>query len=148
MELDLVQEITRQVTLDVSREGSVRSAVKNAEQLADEAVTFAPWLSPVTYHAVDINEAPDKPRFDCRKVRVRLTVIGAGDAVLRVNEGLKALNRVRAQRLVQEAVAQGGILSQQDLAFLLGTSPESIADILAGFDEQGQALAHRGGNDA
>jgi hypothetical protein len=132
----------------VSRQASVRSAVKNAVRLADEAVAFAPWLSPVTYHAVDIDEARDKPRFDCRKVRVRLTVMGVGDAVLRVNEGLNALNKVRAQRLVQEAVAQGGILSQQDLAFLLGTSLESIADILASLDEQGQSLPYRGGNRA
>jgi hypothetical protein len=148
MELDLVQEITRQVTLDMSREGSVRSRVTDAVQAADEAITCSPWLSPVTYNTVDINEAPDKPRFDCRKVRVRLTVMGAGDAVLRVNEGLKALNTVRAQRLVQEAIAQGGILSQQDLAFLLGTSLENIADILAGFDEQGQSLPYRRENHA
>jgi hypothetical protein len=99
---------------------------------------------PVTYHASDINEPPDKVRFDCRKVRIRLTVMGSGDAVLRATKGLMALNRVRAQRITHEAIAQGGILSQQDLAYLLGTSLESIADILTYFAEQNGALPCRG----
>jgi hypothetical protein len=143
MQYELVQETTRQTPTVVSHGASVRSTMTGAMQPAGLAIVCAPWLSPVTYYAVDIDEALDKPLFDCRKVQVQLTVMGAGDAVLRATEGLKALNDVRVLRLVQEAIAQGGILTQQDLAFLLGTSSQSVADILDGFDEQGQALPCR-----
>lgn len=146
MELELVQQAIGRTPPVVSRGAPGPSEAESAVQPPDEAAACAPWLMPVTYHAVDIDEPPDKPRFDCRKVRMRLTVMGAGDAVLCATEGQKALNRVCAERLVYEAIAQGGILSREDLAFLLGTSLGSVADILAGFDEQGQTLPCRGEN--
>ena len=143
MELELVQEAakhTRPVTLQ--RE-TARSMVEGAMQTEDTATACAPWLTPVTYHAIDIQEAPGKPRFDCRKVPVQLTVMGAGDAVLCATEGLTALNRVRVQRLVLEAIAQGGTLSPKDLAFLLGVSLESVEDILAYHSQKNEALPCR-----
>ena len=140
MELELVQDIIGQAP-QVAHHGTlVPSVILSTMPSTDNAVPCTPWLMPVTYHAVDINEPTGKARFDCRKVRLQLTVMGAGDAVLRVTEGLVALNRVRAKRLTYEAAEQGGVLSQQDLAFLLGTSLESIADILAFFDGQDKAL--------
>jgi hypothetical protein len=147
MELELVQEATRQAPKAALRGTPGRSAAEGTVQPADVATDCAPWLTPITYHAIDIDEAPDKPRFDCRKVPVRLTVMGAGDAVLCATEGLMSLNRVRVQRLAYEAVAQGGILSREDLAFLLGVSPASVEDILAYFEEQDEALPWRGGTD-
>jgi hypothetical protein len=137
MALDLVQETTKQ---------AYRVALHGAPGLAaaDTATAQAPWLTPVTYHAIDIDEPSEKPRFDCRKVPVQLTVMGAGDAVLCATEGLTALNRARVQRLVYEAVAQGGILSEEDLAFLLGMSSESVAGMLAHYAESGDALPCRG----
>jgi hypothetical protein len=109
MGLELIQEATRQAPKVALRGAPGRSATERAMQPADEAAVWAPWLTPVAYHAIDIDEVPDKPRFDCRKVPVWLTVTGAGDAVLRATEGPIALNRLRAQRFVYEAIAQGGI---------------------------------------
>ena len=144
MQHELIQETTRQAPTVVSQGAPVRPTAIGAVQPLDQAAACAPWLSPVTYHAIGIDEAPDKARFDCHKVRVQLTVFGAGDAVLRATQGVEALNRVRAQRIACEAVAQGGILTQGDLAFLLGTSLQSVADILADFDGQGHLLPCRG----
>jgi hypothetical protein len=143
MTLELVQETTRQAWQGTLRGALGDSAVEGSVQAAVATTACAPWLTPVTYHAIDIDEAPDRPRFVCRKVQVRLTVMGAGDALLRATEGLTALNRVRVQRLVNEAVAQGGVLSRRDLAFLLGMSLQSVGEILACFDDGDQALPIR-----
>jgi hypothetical protein len=140
MELELIQATTiqaDQVTLRRDPSRSVASAAPGA---------CAPWLTPVTYHAIDVDEAPDKARFDCRKVPVRLTVMGAGDAVLCATQGLTALNRARVQRLAVEAFSQGGILTPEDLAFLLGMSLESVGEILAYYGDQVAMLPCRGGN--
>jgi hypothetical protein len=147
IELELVQGATIQ-TLQVALRGTPGlSAAEGAVQPADVPTDRAPWLAPVTYHAINGAEAPDKPRFDCRKVSVRLTVMGAGDALLCATEGRLALNRARVQRLAYEAVAQGGILTREDLAFLLGVSLESIGEILAYYGVQGEALPCYGGTD-
>jgi hypothetical protein len=143
MKLELVQETTAQACQVALHRTPGRSAAESAAQWADEATASAPWLTPVTYHAIDVDEAPDRPRFDCRKVLVRLTVMGAGDAVLRATEGQLALNRTRVQRLVNEAIGQGGILSQEDLVFLLGMSLESVWEVFAYYGEQDDALPYR-----
>jgi hypothetical protein len=145
MELERVQEVIRRAPQVGLAGASGLSALEGAVQPADAPTACAPRLAPVTYHAIDINEASDKPRFDCRKVPVRLTVMGAGDAVLCATEGRLALNRMRVQRLAYEAVAQGGILSREDLAFLLGVSLESVGEILAYYGAQGEALPCDGG---
>jgi hypothetical protein len=147
MELELIQETTRSARQLALRGATSRSAAEGVVQAAGASTACAPWLTPVTYHAVDVDEAPDKARFDCRKVPVRLTVMDAGDAVLCATEGRLALNRARVQRLAIEAFVQGGILSQEDLAFLLGMALASVGEILAYYGEQGEALPCRGGTD-
>ena len=139
MEMELVQEATSKAGQVELRATLGHSAAESAVQAAD-GIAWSPWLTPVSYYAIDIDEAHDKARFDCHKVPVRLTVMGAGDAVLRATEGLTALNRVRAHRLVYEAIAQGGILSPADLAFLLGVSLASVGDILTYYGAQGEPL--------
>jgi hypothetical protein len=144
MELELVQKTAKQTHPVTLQQAAARSTAGGTMQTEDTAFARAPWLTPITYHAIDINEAPGRRRFDCRKVPVQLTVMGAGDAVLCATEGLTALNRVRVQRLVYEAVAQDGILGSEDIAFLLGISLQSVGDILAFYEGKDERLPCRG----
>jgi hypothetical protein len=114
------------------------------QQLVDEQTGFARQQGQITYQAIDINEPPGKPLLQCRKVPVHLTLAAEGDAQVWAKEGPIALRRVRVHRLVYEANMQGGALSQEDLACLLGISLKSIKRIFAYFREQDERLPSRG----
>jgi hypothetical protein len=141
MKEEVVQEWTSLVTeveLKRSRapsplDAKIKIPAGQTQQMPPEQTTAARRLGQVNYYAIDINEPPDKPRIQCCKVPVRLTVIGVGDAVLRATHGLSVLNRRRVHRLVHEARAQGGALRHEDLAFLLGVSLETVGAIYAYF---------------
>jgi hypothetical protein len=77
-------------------------------------------------------------------VGVHLTLIGDDDGVLLDREGPEALRRHRVQRVVYEAALQGGALSQEDVALLLGISPRTVKRIFAGWRAEGQRLPSRG----
>jgi len=96
------------------------------QQLVDEQSGFARQLGQVTYRAIALDEPPGKPLRQCRKVPVHLSLIAEGDAQVWATEGPGPLRRLRVHRLVYEALLQGGALSQEDLACLLGVSLKTI----------------------
>lgn len=75
---------------------------------------------------------------------VHLTLLAEGDAQVWATDGPEALRRLRVHRLIYEALMQGGALSQEDLACLLGVCPKTIKRIFALFRQQGQRLPSRG----
>ena len=107
------------------------------QQLVDEQTGFARQQGQITYQAIAIEEAAGKALQDCRKKPVNLTLIDEEDAAVWASQGPEALRRRRVHRLTYEALMQGGALSQEDLACLLGVSLKTIKRIFAWYREQG-----------
>lgn len=114
------------------------------QQLVDEQTGYSRNLGQITYQAIDIEEPPGKSLEDCRKVAVQLTLFDQTDAEVLAQEGPVGLRRVRVHRLVTETLIQGGALSQEDLACLLGVGLRSIKRIFAHYRQHGIPLPSRG----
>jgi hypothetical protein len=114
------------------------------QQLVDEQTGWSRQQGQITYQAIAMDEPPGKPLSLCHKVPVHLTVMAEGDAQLWAIEGPIAVRRVRVHRMIYEALMQGGALSQEDLACLLGVSLKTIKRIFAWYREQDQRLPSRG----
>ena len=117
---------------------------RRVQQLVDEQTGFARQPGQITYQAIAINEPPGKPLKECRKVPVHLTLIADGDVQVWVTKGQKSLRLLRVHRIIYEAPMQGGALSQEDVACILGVSRKTIQRIFAYFRQQGQPLPSRG----
>jgi hypothetical protein len=79
------------------------------------------------------------------KVEVTLTVdAGEEDAEMRQREGLTKLRRVRIMRLTEEALVQGGVLTQEDLARALGVEPRTIRRDIHALKAEGHLIRTRG----
>lgn len=117
---------------------------RRLQQLVDEQTGYSRNLGQIIYQAIDIDEPPGKSLEDCRKVAVQLTLFDQADAEVLAREGSVGLRRVRVHRLVNEALMQGGALSQEDLACLLGIGLRSIKRIFAHYRQQGNPLPSRG----
>lgn len=114
------------------------------QQLVDERTGWSRQDGQITYPAIAMDEPPGKPLSLCRKIPVHLTVMAEGDAQLWATEGPVAVRRVRVHRVIYEALMQGGALSQEDLACLLGVSLKTIKRIFVWYREQDQRLPSRG----
>jgi Protein of unknown function (DUF1670) len=114
------------------------------ESLIGERLGTARQEGQVTYQAISANEPPGKALRECRKVAVHLSLAVEGDAEVWAREGPEALRRLRVHRLTYEALMQGGALSQEDLACLLGVSTRTIKRIFSHFRAQDQRLPSRG----
>jgi AraC-like DNA-binding protein len=117
---------------------------RRVQQLVDEETGTARQPGQVSYQAIAVGEPAGKPLAACRKVPVHLSLVVEEDSQVWARQGPQALRRLRVQRLVYEALLQGGVLSQEDLATLLGISRKSVQRIFADFREQGQSLPSRG----
>jgi len=77
--------------------------------------------------AVSRREPAGKPLAAMKKVAVVVTVDGGlEDLEIQVRCGLQGVRRVRLLRLCEEAVDQGGVLTQEDLSRLLQTGVRTI----------------------
>jgi AraC-like DNA-binding protein len=117
---------------------------RRVQQLVDEQTGTARQPGQVSFQAIAVGEPAGKPLAACRKVPVHLSLVTEEDDQVWASQGPQALRRLRVQRLVYEALLQGGVLSQEDLATLLGISRKSVQRIFADFREQGQPLPSRG----
>ena len=114
------------------------------QQLVDEQLGTGRQPGQIMYQAIATEEPPGKPLNQCRKVPVRLTLVSDEDGVVWATQGPKVLRRVRVRRLVYEALIQGGALSQEDLACILGVSRKTVQRLFAYFREQDERLPSRG----
>ncbi len=69
---------------------------------------------------------------------------GAEDREVEAQYGAQALRRVRIQRLLDEAVEQGGVATQEDLARVLHSSVRTIKRDFRILQQEGQWLNSRG----
>lgn len=114
------------------------------QDLVDEQSGFARQPGQITYQAISVDEPAGKPLKQCRKIPVHLTLMGEGDAELWAEEGAIAVRRQRVHRLTYEAFMQGGALSQEDLACILGISLKTVKRVFAFYREQDRRLPSRG----
>jgi hypothetical protein len=85
------------------------------------------------------------PLAEVEKVEVTLTVdSGAEDAEVRQRAGLVGLRRGRILRLTEEALAQGGVLTQEDLARALSVEPRTIRRDIQALKAEGHLILTRG----
>jgi len=85
------------------------------------------------------------PLAEVEKVEVTLTVdSGVEDAEVRQRDGLAGLRRGRILRLTEEALAQGGVLTQEDLARVLGVEPRTIRRDIQALKSEGYLIPTRG----
>lgn len=101
-------------------------------EVVKEVCLTEPGLAPLRsgqmrFECVALGEGAGKPIRECRMTTVMLTLLDLKeDQILGMREGASALRRHRIQRLTEEAREQKGLLSQEDLALLLGSDPRTI----------------------
>jgi len=117
---------------------------RRVQQLVEEQLGTSRAPGEITYQAIAVGEPPGKPLRQCRKVPVHLTVIGDNDAAVWASAGPHVLRRVRVKRLVYEALVQGGALSQEDVACILGISRKTVQRVFADFRKEDEPLPSRG----
>jgi len=98
----------------------------------------------IVCHFPRATEPAGKPLKDCEYIAVRLTIYAAGDAEFLAERGPKAFRRHRLKRICDEALAQGGPASQEDLAVLLGCHRSTIIRDIAEMKAQGSQVVTRG----
>lgn len=85
------------------------------------------------------------PLSETGKVEVTLTVdAGADDNEVEKREGREGVRRGRILRLIDEALDQGGVLTQEDLAHVLGVDVRTIRRDVREMKADGQLLHTRG----
>ena len=114
----------------------------------DRAIRRDFGLAPgqIDHLAVAFPEPAWKPDDECRRVQVRLTLRAPSDLnYLRPGGGgALAMQRFRLLRIALEAVEQGGCLSLQDFASLLGTDELVVRWVIRDFHQCGVEIPVRG----
>jgi DNA-binding Lrp family transcriptional regulator len=79
------------------------------------------------------------------KVEVTLTVdAGAEDAKVKARQGIEGLRQGQILRLTEEALEQGGVLTQEDLARALGVHRRTIVREVKSLKAEGHLIQTRG----
>jgi hypothetical protein len=97
------------------------------------------------YLAVDENEPAGKPIALCKKISVKLTLHNPEeDLPVYKKSGLHGLRQYKIVRITNEAIDQGGVLSYEDIAFILTCSVVTIKRDMSSMRKKGVILPSRG----
>lgn len=99
------------------------------------------------YCCVSVKEGAGKPLDECEMITARLTLLGADDFKDLNNEDsgrLVAVRRRRMLRLCDQALDQGGVLSQEDLSVLLMSDVKTVRRDIAALKKTGIVVPTRG----
>lgn len=96
------------------------------------------------YLALSMDEPAGKPISMCRKVEVRLELTAPEDLGVLATKGLAATRQRRVSRLARQARVQGGLLTIEDLSYLLTSSPATIKRDLSALRAEGESVPTRG----
>jgi ribonuclease BN (tRNA processing enzyme) len=131
-EFDLSPAISHQV-LQTAREvlvGQTTTAGQRGQVGVFVASLKAPFNAPLT---------------EMDRVEVVLTIdAGAEDADVEIAEGVTGLRRGRILRLLEEALEQDAVLTQEDLAWILNVNVRTIRRDIQVLKEEGHAIHTRG----
>ena len=97
----------------------------------------------LTYLAVSQASPAGQKLSECRRVAVQLT-LHSPDDLTALSTGVAELRQQRLLRLTEEAEAQGGLLSHEDLACLLCSSLATIKRDVQALRQQGLRVPTRG----
>jgi len=98
----------------------------------------------IVHTAVSKQEPAGKPIKDCTVVPVKLTTVHDADLQVMKEEGPVELRKVRLARFCDEAHSQRGLLSHEDLHFLLCVDISTIGDYVAELRREGVCVPTRG----
>lgn len=99
----------------------------------------------MVFHAVSAQSSPGVRLKECPKVRVVLSFLRRQEDIeVQARYGAAARRRQQILRLALEAQQQGGLLTQEDLAFLLGRDVRTIRADIAKLREQDIVVPTRG----
>jgi biotin operon repressor len=111
----------------------------------EEHANVALSTGEIAYEAVAAEEPASKHIRLARKITVRLKLIDFNsDLEALASYGLSGLRRHRLARLTRQAYEQGALLSYEDLAMLLTTSPATVKRDVQHLRRQGQFIMSRG----
>jgi len=97
------------------------------------------------YLAVDENEPAGKPIALCKKISVKLTLHNPEEDIpVYKKAGLHGLRQHKIVRITNEAIDQGGVLSYEDIAFILTCSVITIKRDMSSMRRRGVILPSRG----
>ena len=97
------------------------------------------------YLAVEENEPAGKPIALCKKVPVKLTLHNPEEDIpVYKKAGLHGLRQHKIVRITNEAIDQGGVLSYEDIAFILTCSVITIKRDMIHLRRRGVILPTRG----
>ena len=98
----------------------------------------------IVFHAAASTEPPGKTVASTRSVPVHLTFHDRTDLDVLSQEGIAGLRRKKLLRMAHEALEQGGLLTQEDLAVLLCSSRRTIRRDVKAIKKTGIDLPTRG----
>lgn len=95
----------------------------------------------IIFHAVSKDVPPGVPVDEMHLVPVKITIYGPDDCAVKDQQEL--LDK-RIKRISSEAYAQGALLTQADIAILLGQSTKTISRHIASLEKKGELVPTRG----
>ena len=98
----------------------------------------------IVHTAVSASEPAGKPIWTCKVVPVQLTSVQPTDVEILREKGSVELRMIRLYRFCREAQQQGGLLSQEDLALLLGVHTSTVSDLVRNWRDRGVVVPTRG----
>jgi hypothetical protein len=114
-------------------------------QYFDEHANIKLSSGEIAYEAVSANEPAGKHIRIARKLTVRLKLIELNtDLDALANYGLAGLRRHRMARITRQAYDQGTLLSYEDLALILTTSPATVRRDVQLLRREGMFIMTRG----
>jgi hypothetical protein len=97
------------------------------------------------YLAIEENEPAGKPISLCKKISVKLSLHRPEeDLAVYKKAGLRSLRQHKILRITNEAIEQGGVLSYEDLAFILTSSVVTMKRDMSQMRRRGLVLPSRG----
>ncbi|GAB4447385.1 MAG: hypothetical protein Kow0031_29960 [Anaerolineae bacterium] len=138
-EMALTPEVSRKIL------AVAQSTLLQQQPAAPRAEADATPAGTVPFVTAALNAPSNLPLSDADRVTVTLTLdAGEADTQLKAEQGPTGLRRQRLLRLQQEAVAQGGMLTQADLARLLNASIRTIRRDIKALTAEGHTIRTRG----
>ena len=99
----------------------------------------------VVFVAVTTEARAGCPLSECPQARLTLTLISReSDLEVRLKHGASAMRRQQIVRLTEEALEQNGLLTQEDLAMLLGCDVRTVRSDIKVLRDQGITAKTRG----
>lgn len=98
----------------------------------------------ITFYAASSSELPGKKLSEIRSVPIHLTFHDRNDMRILSEKGTSGLRKHKILRMSREALDQGGLLTQEDLAVLLCSSRRTIRRDIKEFKLQGIDIPTRG----